>query len=555
MDAIEIITLIICLVLSAVSVAQLVWTRRLIHRVRGWLSGERIDAELASFARFSRWAGIGWFVAMVMGLTLTYEEWLTGGAGSAQRQVLSAAAALWCLIELLINWKSHELVQSVSRWGSARGVDEQSLAEAAAQLPGGTATVANERVLKRRLKTLNVVTVMCFVFWASLLGVSALILLAVGLYGIGSAAGQLLLLFTVIMIPGVVALYVVRCVVESRTRRTQLLWFLAITTRKQRPLASELMAWGKVHPGNFGVRVMEVARDLGVGISLADALEAQHGLLTPSDLMSVRVAEQTGTLAETLRDCAVRQTQSLQGDSIVGSASGTALWLWGTAMVAATIVSFVMYFIIPKFKAIFLGFGTELPGATVLFIHAAEVVVDWWFLVFPVFVACAVVVLWACGEAIQRGWSETWLAWKLGVGRQAEVPRLLRRLRGAVLSGRPWPSALQPMVLKHPRSDVRIRLERVLGRVTAGLGVWPAMRDSGLLTARDVGLLEMAERANNLEWALAALAESKERTLTHRWQTLQVLSVPILTVLAGVLVLLICVAFFMPLVKLTLDLS
>ena len=111
------------------------------------------------------------------------------------------------------------------------------------------------------------------------------------------------------------------------------------------------------------------------------------------------------------------------------------------------------------------------------------------------------------------------------------------------------------MVLKHPQSDIRSRLERVLGRVTAGMGVWPAMRDSGLLSARDVSLLEMAERANNLGWALSALAESKERSLVHRWQVLMTLSVPVFTVAAGLVVMLICIGFFMPLVKLLNDLS
>ena len=147
------------------------------------------------------------------------------------------------------------------------------------------------------------------------------------------------------------------------------------------------------------------------------------------------------------------------------------------------------------------------------------------------------------------------MAWRLGYGRQAEIPRLLRRLRGAVVAKRPWPTALQPMVLKHPRDDIRSRLERVLGRVTAGMGVWPAMRDSGLLNTRDVSLLEMAERANNLEWALSALAESKERSLAHRWQVWLTVSVPVFTIAAGLVVLLICVGFFMPLVKLLHDLS
>ena len=251
----------------------------------------------------------------------------------------------------------------------------------------------------------------------------------------------------------------------------------------------------------------------------------------------------------------MRQTQSLKGDSVVRNASGTAIWLWAVIVVAVTITTFLMYFIVPKFKSIFMGFGTELPGVTVLLISLSDLLVRYGYLFVPVFVVLSVLLLSACGEAFLSGWSETWLAWRLGYGRQSEIPRLLRRLRGAVVSKMPWPAALQPMVLKHPQSDIRSRLERVLGRVTAGMGVWPAMRDSGLLNARDVSLLEMAERANNLDWALSALAESKERSLVHRWQVLMTLSVPVFTVAAGLVVMLICIGFFMPLVKLLNDLS
>ena len=436
-----------------------------------------------------------------------------------------------------------------------RQLDAQGLAKAMQLLPQGISPPVSEDSLQRQLNTLGRITLVWLSFISIHVVIAGLVLIATGLDRIGSAIGQLLLMFVLIALPGLISMYVVRSVVDARARRAHFLWFLAATTQNQRPLASELMVWGRSHPGRYGSRVMEVARDIGAGESLADALEAQSGLLVPSDLMSVRVAEQTGTLAETLRDCAVRQTQSLKGDSVVRNASGTAIWLWAVIVVAVTITTFLMYYIVPKFKMIFMGFGTELPGVTVLLIDLSDMLVRYGYLFVPVFVVLSVLLLSACGEAFLSGWSETWLAWRLGYGRQSEIPRLLRRLRGAVVSKMPWPAALQPMVLKHPQSDIRSRLERVLGRVTAGMGVWPAMRDSGLLSARDVSLLEMAERANNLGWALSALAESKERSLVHRWQVLMTLSVPVFTVAAGLVVMLICVGFFMPLVKLLNDLS
>lgn len=549
---IEWVAPILFLLLLTVSLPQLVWTRRVVQRVRDWLGSQRGDIELARFGVANHRAVWCWFIGIVLSLTIFTEA---NVRNDVDMVAMCSVVTLWCLLQLIVSWLSWDVCQKVRRFDAVRQLDEQDLAEAAKLFPEGLGLTVSEALLKRRVTTLARVSLAWLVFLSAWIGLGLLALIAAGLEEISSAAGQLLLLFVAFVLPGCLALYIMRSVVESRAQRAQFLWFLAATAQKQRPMASELMAWGRSHPGRFGSRVLEVARDIGVGEPLSEALSAQPGLLNPSDLLSVRVAEQTGTLAETLRDCAVQQTQSLKGDSMVDNVGGSAIWMWAVIVVAVSVVSFVMYYIIPKFKAIFLGFGTELPSVTVLLINLADLCVDWMPLVFPSFLIFSIVVLWSSGEAYLRGWSETWLAWKLGFGRQAEVPRLLRRLRGAVLAKLPWTTALLPMVTKHPQNDIRSRLERVLGRVTAGMGIWPALRDSGLLSTRDISLLEMAERANNLEWALAALAESKERTLQHRWQMIQTLSVPVFTVTAGFAVMLICVGFFLPLVKLLNDLS
>ncbi len=111
------------------------------------------------------------------------------------------------------------------------------------------------------------------------------------------------------------------------------------------------------------------------------------------------------------------------------------------------------------------------------------------------------------------------------------------------------------MVLHHHQTDIRGRLERVLGRVTAGMGIWTALREVGLLNARDVGLLEVAERAGNLPWALIALAQAKERRMVHRRRVAEAVCVPICVITFGLLVGFVCFGFFMPMVKLLNDLS
>ncbi|MEZ6034843.1 MAG: hypothetical protein R3C17_17250 [Planctomycetaceae bacterium] len=50
--------------------------------------------------------------------------------------------------------------------------------------------------------------------------------------------------------------------------------------------------------------------------------------------------------------------------------------------VAVAIVSFIMIFIIPKFKDIFIGFGVELPPPTILLINCSDWMMSYWYMMF-----------------------------------------------------------------------------------------------------------------------------------------------------------------------------
>jgi type IV pilus assembly protein PilC len=550
------------IVLTMVSLPQLLWTWRSIRRVRQWLDNDPTLLELGRFARFSRWLCWYWLIGLAVPVTIYLEEFNRGvfSLESLSLMIASAIVALWCLLLFLVSVKSVELCGQANRLAMIRQLGDQGLDESELRFGSLVGPLVTAHDLRNRLTTLSRLTLfllalllLCLV--VVLETVAAVHLIAVGMDNIGSRAGLSLLLLGSILAPSSVVLYFVRAMVQARSQRAQFLWFLAATTQTQRSLATELLAWGKSQAGPFGSRIIDVARAIGRGEPLPDAIERHRNLVSPSDLLSIRVAVSTNTLPETLRACAARQTASLKSDSWFGNATSSIVWLWSVVITAITIVSFLIVFIVPKFRSIFEHFGTELPGVTRAVIQLSEHIEVFAPILIPTIVCISIVVLWSCGQAYFVGWSETWLAWRLGFGRDCEIPRLLRRLHGAVLGQQPLPVALRPMVLKHPQESIRSRLERVLGRVTAGMGIWPAMHDAGLLSARDVNLLEMAERVHNLDWALNALAESKEQSLSQRWQLFLAMIVPVSTILAGIVVLMICVAFFMPLIKLLHDLS
>ncbi len=542
---------IIILVLSLLAIGslyQLVWTRRVVRQLSEWLMTNTALPDVVPFVNFSRVAMAVWSV-MILVLMISFEAFPQNQPESV---IATFIAAAWCLIQIVISRVSDTSCQTAQRLAAAREFTAKGLVTPAAWMPSGSESVETlQEQLRRRLGSLKRSSSVWLGVLLIALGVVFFVTLIQLVEQKGSSFGPLLAFIVGLGAPATIVLSSTRWLAGTRARRAQLLWFLAMTVRKQRPLAAELTAWAQSHPSSDRELLLAVARDLSDGSTLADALAARPRLQPPSVVLSIRVAEQTGMLSEVLRDEAVRQTKALRGDSF-GSAAGTCLYLWTMLAVGVQIVTFLMYYIVPKFKYIFMGFGTELPHVTVSLITLSDIAVGYWYLFAP---PLFLVPLWTCGEAFSRGWSETRLSWLLGFGRRAEIPRLLRRLHDAVTTKLPWQTALRPMVLHHHRADIRSRLERVLGRVTAGMELWPALREVGLLNVRDVVLLQMSERAGNLPWALIALADAKERRNVHRWRLFEAVCVPVFVFIAGLFVAFICVAFFMPIVKLLNDLS
>lgn len=538
------------------SLIQLAWTRRVVQRASEWIAASSAPQTWDSSGKLCRVTLLGWVLAALVATVVFVKayEWFEIEADFLQGCALGST--LWSLLLALISYLSIKTWQALERFAVLRNLAESEGAQDVARLlPAGVRPLEETTAsVQRRVSTLGTITNLCLLVVSILVGSALLIVIVNVFVELTGGVGSMLLLGLCILIPGFLTLLFARWAVAAKARRAQLLWFLALTAEKHRPLASELQQWALSHPGRFGSRVQEAARAIAAGASLGDAFDGR-GLVAPTELMSIRVGEQTGRLPEALREAALHQTTALKGGLLDAVNSGPVIYLGTVFLVAINIVMFLMYYIVPKFKAIFLGFGTELPGVTRELIDVSDFFVNYAFIFgwFPPLVFWLTFQTYA--EAFFKGWTETRLAWRIGVGKQAEVPRILRRLREAVAANVPWENALRPMVRNHHRMAIRSRLERVLGRVTAGMSLWPAMRDSGLLSARDINLLEMAERSNNLPWTLSALADAKERSLAHRWRIILTCLTPVFTIIGGLCVAFVCLAFFMPLVKLLNDLS
>lgn len=340
----------------------------------------------------------------------------------------------------------------------------------------------------------------------------------------------------------------------TNRRPSQLLWLLAVAVKHRRNLADELRAHAIGQWENYGRRLIRCADSIDAGDSLGEALEQVRGLLPKWVVAEIRIGEETKTLDSTLARLAKQQLATLDWDLTRVTLTSWATYGVSYGMAGLTIVGFLMTFIVPKFKAIFQGFDTELPPMTSAVIGVADFWADYWFLGAPLVFG----LHWLAVE-VMRGEATRWKHLRYGflspLYRVLDGPDILRQLSLIVGSGRSLADGLTTMARFHHRPSVAKSLSRVAIDVQAGDDCFERLREQRLISVADEQFLSSAQRVGNLGWALNELAEIRERRMSHRARFWLEVFRPIPVLIAGVVVFFLAAAFFLPIVKLLNDLS
>lgn len=341
----------------------------------------------------------------------------------------------------------------------------------------------------------------------------------------------------------------------QNTRQGGLLWAMAIGARTGRPLGEVVETYADGSKGRWRIQLYRLADCLKCGQSLPDALEECRSTLPPDVVTAIRVGWEAGDLGNALEHIAVQFTKDL--DAAPHVVHRMFLYLGGMFLLLAGIVSFVMYYIIPKFKKIFLDFGTELPAVTKLVIFIGDMIAST-----PLtFVALALVAVMWVSVSLSSGlglrsllyrWPFVWLR---RVFPRFESPEILRNFRIGIESERPLDAVLSIVLRCHPDFWVHKRLVRVEDSIKDGADCWISLYETGFLKRNEAAVLLSAQHAGNLPWALDVIAENIERRTEYRLRVLTDFVRPAVVFAFGLAVAFVGLAFFMPLIKLLNDLS
>ncbi len=265
----------------------------------------------------------------------------------------------------------------------------------------------------------------------------------------------------------------------------------------------------------------------------------------------IRAGESGGVLDEILERLAAyrEKAQKLQ-QRIIGALVYPAAVLF----IASCILSFLMIFIIPKFKLMFdeMGMG-ELPVPTQILMGIAAAMVNYWYLI--CFLPVAAIVLYKLIVRTPKGrLIVDAIKLKIPVfGRivsKSAISRFCRTLGTLVTSGVPILEALSIIKLATGNQIIANAVETVGSSIKEGDTIAEPLKHSGVFDDLVVNMIQVGEETGELDKMLIKVADTYDNQVDTLVGAMMSLMEPVLIVFMGITVGFIVIALFMPLIKL-----
>jgi type IV pilus assembly protein PilC len=301
---------------------------------------------------------------------------------------------------------------------------------------------------------------------------------------------------------------------------------------------------------SFDSKVARVARLLQAGYSLHEALLLTPGVASPETRLAVALGEKTGQLALGLRAFRTPARGQL-----------TTIWLEVVPRLAYPLVlllaingilMFWTIYIAPKYKKIFQDFHRSLPPETGRALVLGDLALSFsWVLALAVPALVALVILLLASPRFR------WYFPVVGYLYRGHVrSQVLRALAFLLQVGRPAPEALGVLAASEGFvAPARRSVEAVRRGVEQGEPLAESLHRARVLPRAMVPLLGTAERAGNLPWALAELADVLAQRAARRVQRFSLVFFPLPIVGVGAMVGVIVLGLFVPLISLIEGLS
>jgi len=282
------------------------------------------------------------------------------------------------------------------------------------------------------------------------------------------------------------------------------------------------------------------------GLSLARGLDEFPQAFPAVYRATVDAGEQAGQLDSVLERLA-EYTESRH--SLRQKISQAMIYPIVLTVLALSIVTGMLIFIVPKVVGVFETTGQQLPVLTKLLIGLSDFLINWWFAVIAVIALIVFAINRALkNENVRRRWHATVL--KLPVfGRVAtgvNTARFTRTLSISTSSGVPVLEALRISASVVANLPMREAIDAASLKVREGAAIGRSLAQSKLFPPMTIHLISSGESSGELDHMLERAAAHQEAEMDSLISMMLGILEPLLIVFMGVIVLGIVMAILLP---------
>jgi type IV pilus assembly protein PilC len=312
---------------------------------------------------------------------------------------------------------------------------------------------------------------------------------------------------------------------------------------------------GQQKGGRLKNSLIDVCDDIESGSTLSEAMGKQHKAFDRLYVNMIKAGEAGGALEAILQRLADFKEKS---QSLKRRIKSAMVYPVVVIFVACVIVGFILYFIIPKFEAIFNDFGVPLPGMTTFLIEASHFLVKYFYVVFltPLF-------FWIFLKLLYRNRTGAYILDRIllmipvmgAIVEKSTVARTTRTLGTLVTSGVPILESLNIVRDTAGNAVFERAFTRIYDSIREGETIAQPLRESRIVDDIVVNMIDVGEETGDLDTMLNKIADNYDEEVEALVESLVSLLEPIMIVVLGGIIGFIVIALFMPLITLISKLS
>ncbi len=293
--------------------------------------------------------------------------------------------------------------------------------------------------------------------------------------------------------------------------------------------------------------ISKVAKDIESGSSLSEGFAKHPKVFDKLFVNMVRAGEIGGVLEAVLNKIAefLEKRQAL-----VGKIRSAMMYPVVVMVLAGAIVSFILIKIIPKFQDIFQQLGAELPGLTMLLIHASDILLHKTH-----YVIAAGVIIYFLYSKINKTKEGKHLFDRLKLRmpvfgdllKKSAIVRFAGTLATLITSGVPILQSLDIVRDTSGNEVISRAMEKVYASVKDGETIHEPLAQCAVFPPLVVHMVAVGEETGAIDQMLVKVSEAYEREVDDTVNALTSILEPLLIVFLGVIVGVIVVALYLPL--------